>query len=373
MKRKSIYIAGVLLLLLFMMLTACSPADPKGSVPPASQPDGTGAEAPTDNAPKEKPKLVVISNRSFGDKGPIDSQAAVLPDIEMLGVETKTLESLSADVFEEDIRAMANAGYDLIATSFAPVSEAVVAVAKDFPETKFISIYQFINAGDEKVDNVWSTEYKSQEVMYVLGCIHGKLTETNKVGIISGQETASSNSGINGYMDGVLATNPDCEIEFMFAGTYDDPTVGKEIALAMISRGIDCIALSAGKTSTGAIEACQEKGIYVIVDNGDFYDLGPNAMVCYFLTDFGRVIEEGVEDYLNGEFKGGEHTVMSIFNGGAVVKWDTAERFIQDNPDKADAVRTAIDYARGQEEKLVAGDLVIEFKPDTPVAVRKEG
>ncbi len=338
----------------------------QGAATDVPQPVPSGAAAPA-----ERKKLVVISNRSFGDKGPIDSQAAVLPELEALGVETKTLESLSADVFEEDIRAMANAGYDIIATSFPPVSEAVVSVAKDFPDTAFISIYQFSNAGETRYDNIWSTEYKTQEMLYALGCLEAKLTRTNKVGFISGQETASSNSGINGFMDGVIATNPDCEVEYMYAGTYDDPTVGKEIALAMISRGVDCIITAAGKTSTGAIEACQEKGVFIVADNGDFFDLGPNAMVTYFLTDFGQVVKQGVSDYINGEFKGGEHTIMSVFNGGAVVKWDASERFNEQNPETAELVRGAIAYAKEQEAKVISGDLVVEFKPDTPRAIRK--
>jgi|BioPla2DNA2_1021312.scaffolds.fasta_scaffold00506_17 basic membrane protein A len=370
MRKRNKWFVLILAVLVFSVFMGCAKTggNEDGGKTPVSDP-GTSASSAL---PEKKPKLVVISNRSFGDKGPIDSQSAVLPEIESMGFETKTLESLSADVFEEDIRAMAKAGYDVIVTSFPPVSEAVVSVAKDYPDVKFASIYQFTNAGDDKISNIWSTEYKAQEMLYLVGCCQGKLTKTNKVGIISGQETASSNAGINGYMDGVMAANPECEVEFMFAGTYDDPTIGREIALAMINKGIDVIATSAGRTSTGVVEACQENGVMMIVDNGDFYDLGNNAMVTYFLTDFGQVVKQSAIDYLNGEFKGGEHTIMSIFNGGAVVKWDLADRFIENNPDKKDLIKNAVQFAKDQEEKVISGEVVVEFKPDTPEAIRRD-
>ena len=321
---------------------------------------------------EEKIKMAIISNRSFGDKGPIDSMAEVIPELEEMGYECKTLESLTPDVYEEDIRAMAKAGYEVIVTSFSPVSEAVIAVAKDYPDTKFVSIYQYINSGDVTYDNIWSTEYKVQEVLYILGCLQGKLTKTNKVGMISGQETATSNAAVNGFMEGVLAANPDCEVEYMYADTYDDPTVGREIALAMISRGIDCITSSCGKTSTGVVEACQVNAAYCTADNSDYFEMGENTLVTHLLTDFGQDVLEAARDIKNGEFKGGQHTIKSIFNDAAIVVWDTIDRFCETNPEKADAVREAVEFAQSQQEKLVSGEIEIDFNTDTPSNITKD-
>ena len=359
MKKGFKFCAALLsILLLAMLFTACAkPAE-----------ETTSSTEPSE----EKIKMAIISNRSFGDKGPIDSMAEVIPELEEMGFECKTLESLTPDVYEEDIRAMAKAGYEVIVTSFSPVSEAVIAVAKDYPDTKFVSIYQYINSGDVTYDNIWSTEYKVQEVLYILGCLQGKLTKTNKVGMISGQETATSNAAVNGFMEGVLAANPDCEVEYMYADTYDDPTVGREIALAMISRGIDCITSSCGKTSTGVVEACQENDAYCTADNSDYFEMGENTLVTHLLTDFGQDVLEAARDIKNGTFKGGQHTIKSIFNDAAIVVWDTVDRFCETNPDKADAVREAVEFAQSQQEKLVAGEIEIEFNTDAPTNITKD-
>lgn len=352
-------------LLMLLLLAACGGQD-GGTTTPATSDAGSGAPSAAEDAPS----IVIISNRSFGDKGPIDSQLRGLEYAEAKGWKTKQLESLSPDVFEEDIRAMAQEGYDIIVTSFPPVQVALEAVAKDFPDTKFVGIYQFTNAGDEPVDNIWSTEYKSQEMMYTLGVLHAKMTTSKKIGIISGQETASSNSGINGFMQGVIDTDPSCSVEFAFANTYDDPAIGKEIALAMIGRGVDTICLSAGKTSTGAIEACQEAGIFVTGDNSDFYEeLGPNVLVTNLLTDFGEVVVQAIDFYEAGNFPVAEHSIMSIYNKGSIVMWDQIDRFVADNPEHKDLVLAAYEAAKEAEDKVVAGDIEVPFNADTPVNV----
>lgn len=366
MKKQKKLRSLIALVLALALLGACGG---QGAGTSSAEARETGTASP---AQEEKPRIVVVSNRSFGDKGPIDSQAVGLEKAAALGFETKTLESLTPDVFEEDIRSMAEAGYDIIVTSFPPVTEAAVAVAKDFPDTDFVGIYQYVNAEGRALDNFWSVEYKSQEMMYALGTFHAKLTKSKKIGIITGQETASSNSGINGFMDGVVATDPECSVEFAIANTYDDPAIGKEIAMAMISRGVDTICLTAGKTSTGAIDACAEAGIYCTGDNGDFFDRAPNNLPTHLLTDFGVVVEQAAKDYLDGSFKGGEHSLMTLMNKGSVVVWDTIDRFVKENPDKKDEVLAAMEYAQGIEEKIISGEIEVTFKPDTPQAVRPE-
>jgi len=81
---------------------------------------------------------------------------------------------------------------------------------------------------------------------------------------------------------------------------------------------------------------------------------------------------EAARDIKNGTFKGGQHTIKSIFNDAAIVVWDTVDRFCETNPDKADAVREAVEFAQSQQEKLVAGEIEIEFNTDTPTNITKD-
>ena len=79
---------------------------------------------------EEKLKVALVVNQKFGDKASMDDLAKGADKAaEDFGVEIKKLESAEASKFEEDVRAMSKAGYDLIAlhdrcyqTSFSGIS-----------------------------------------------------------------------------------------------------------------------------------------------------------------------------------------------------------------------------------------------------------
>lgn len=76
MKKGFKFCAALLsILLLAMLFTACAkPAE-----------ETTSSTEPSE----EKIKMAIISNRSFGDKGPIDSMAEVIPELEEMGLNAK--------------------------------------------------------------------------------------------------------------------------------------------------------------------------------------------------------------------------------------------------------------------------------------------
>lgn len=328
----------------------------------------TAPATPTATKPTDVPKVkaILIANRPVGDKGSIDNQVDGLNTCAKdLGYETKVLESTSPDRYEEDIRAMAKAGYDLIITAFPPVTEAVKAVAKDYPKIKFVGIYEFGNTKDP-LANLWDTEYQSQELTYVLGAFATKLTKSKKLGYISGQETASGNSGINGWFDGIKANCPECTAEYAYVGNYTDLAKAKEMAKAMISRGVDVFQTAAGAASQGVVEAAKEAGVLVVGDNTDLFDVSKETYISWMFTDFGANVVLACKDFKSGNFQGGKHTYMNMANGGAAFMWDKVDRFITANPTKADMVTAAKKYALDIQSKVVSGTTKVTFNPNTP-------
>lgn len=367
MSTKKTVLVVLSVIMISVLLVSC--AKPEAPIAAETEaPQATDAPAVVEPAQTEapKPRAVLIANRPTGDKGSIDNQVLGLQRCESeLGYEIKVLESTSPDRFEEDIRAMAKEGYNLIITAFPPVTEANKNVARDFPDIKFAGIYEFGNLEDP-LPNLWDTEYQSQELTYVLGAMAGKLSTTKKLGYISGQETASSNSGINGWMQGVAATCPECTAEFAYVGDYTDLAKAKEIAKAMISRGVDIFQTAAGQASQGVVEAADEAGILVVGDNSDFFEVSNKAYVSWMFTDFGANVFMACKESLSGEFQGGQHTFMNMANGGAAFMWDKIDRFIEANPDKADLVNGAVSFAHEIEKQIVDGTITVEFNTNTP-------
>ena len=232
----------ILALLLAMMMVLAMAGCGSESKPAEQPAESAAPEAAPEAAPaEEEVKICLISNQASGDLGPVDAMIAGAERAEKdFGVTVKIIESLDAAGYEEDIRAMAKDGYDLILTTFPPMQEVTIAVAKDYPDVMFGAIFQTSNK-EGSYDNIWSTEYLGSECTYALGSLAATITESGKIGYVSGDEAAAVCDACNGFMRGVHDTNPDAEVLFVSVNSYEDPAKAKEIAKAMIAEGVDFI------------------------------------------------------------------------------------------------------------------------------------
>jgi basic membrane protein A and related proteins len=303
----------------------------------------------------------------------MDSFAAALEKCGTdFGFEVSKLESIDPAGFEDDIRAIANEGADLIMTTFPPMTPAQITVAKEFPDTKFRAIYQFINMpGDAEIlPNVESTEYQGQTVAYVLGVLAGSLTKSGKLGAVSGSDDPTVNAADNAWAAGALSVNPNITVEFGVANSYEDPAKGKEIALAMASRGVDVISTEAAKTQLGVIDGAKESKVLVQGDVANNANLYPEGYVGYLGLDFGSDVYLACKELHDGTWTGGTHTVLDLTTNTYYVPWDVIDAWakVQTFTD-ADTAAKAIAAGKAAEAAIRDGSLVPENNTATPVNI----
>ncbi len=297
----------------------------------------------------------------------MDSMAAGLEQCgKDFGFEVKKIESDSSSAYEEDIRGMAKEGYDLILTTFPPMADPTKNVAAEFPETKFAAIYQFINVDGTSIPNIWDTEFHGEQAFYLLGAVAATLSESKMVGFVEGSEQPTNNAQLNGFIKGVKDQCPDCEVSFSYVGSFEDPAKAKEIALAMIESGVDVIQTDTGNSQVGVIEAAMEKGILVSGDVSDNSTMYPAGFFGYVGVSFGANVYEACRMLAEDSFAGGQHGFMNIENNGYFVPYDALENFAATNPDYADKITTAVELVKSLTEKIVSGELVIEFNTSVP-------
>lgn len=353
------FIAFLLALVMILSLAGCGSKTDAAQQPQTSEPEAaTEAE--------DAVKICLISNQASGDLGPVDAFIAGAERAEAeFGVDVKIIESLDAAGYEEDIRAMAKDGYDLILTTFPPMQEATLAVAKDYPEVMFAAIFQTQNK-EGSYDNIWSTEYLGSECTYALGCLAATITATGKVGYVSGDEAAAVCDACNGFMRGVHNTNPDAEVLFVSVNSYEDPAKAKEIANAMIAEGVDFIQTDCSASQLGVIEAAAEAGIYVSGDVSDNAALYPDGFVSYLGIDFGQNVYLAIKYFLEDSFPGGEQGVMNLSCGTYFVDTTVIDNIVAANPDKAEVLNAGKAVVEDVSAKIVSGEITVESDLTAP-------
>lgn len=316
---------------------------------------------------EEEPlKVALVVNQKFGDKASMDDLAKGADKAaEDFGVEIKKLESAEASKYEEDVRAMADAGYDLIVTTFGYMQDATVLVAQEYPDTKFAAIFQSINSDSTSYDNIWDTEFHGEGAFYIGGYIAGKLTKTNSVGFVLGAEEPSPNAEGNAFMQGVKAANPEAKVEFSYVNSYEDPATAKEITSAMISKGCDVIQTDSGASNAGVVEACKDAGILCAGEITDYYDTYEGFYGIEGIG-FGDTAYKATQMLLNDEYPGGEHGIRDLTNGGYFMDWDSFNRFAESNEEYSETMKAAIEEAKEIEKQIIDGSLEIPYNTDVP-------
>ena len=260
-------------------------------------------------------KVAVVLSGATGDRSFYDSaneglQALVASD---LGIQGTLIECKNdASMFTTNLIAAAEDNDIVIAVGW-DFWDALTEYAPQLPDTKFI----FIDNGLDGVgDNLMSITYAQNEGSFLVGYIAGKLTETGKIGAVGGEDSETINDFIVGYQAGAEYAREGCEVQVQYAGTYDDPAKGKELALALYDAGCDIVFQVASRTGEGVFEAAAERGLYAIGVDSDQKYINPDVIICSMIKQVNLSIEQAVTAYATeGTWMGGQIWVADMATG----------------------------------------------------------
>ena len=198
-----------------------------------------------------------------------------------LGAEISYVESLTPADWEADFRSYAMQGAHLIFGHGYEYQEAAIAVAQDYPEIVFITS---AGASGAIRENVSPIVFRLEQATYLLGMISGLMTQTDKIGIIGGQELPSGSSTFMAFEGGVKSVNPDAVVRRAYVGDWENIAKARELALAQIQEGVDFIFHNANEAGIGVFEAvvlAQDAGktVYSFGANRDQSAVSPRAVL----------------------------------------------------------------------------------------------
>ena len=217
-------------------------------------------------------------------------------------------ENVANTDYERVMREYAEAGNQLIVGEVFGVERAARQVAKDYPETAFLMGSSF---GPEAPNFAVFDNY-IQECSYLTGLVAGKLTKSNRIGMVGGFPIPEVNRLMHAFMAGVEEVNPDARFTVSFIGSWYDPPKAKESAFAMIDPGADMLYAE----RFGVSDAAKERGVKAIGNVIDTSEQYPGTVVASALWHMEPSIEKALAAVKGGTFTAEDYGPLSHLAAG---------------------------------------------------------
>ncbi|MBC7584362.1 MAG: BMP family ABC transporter substrate-binding protein [Tardiphaga sp.] len=200
---------------------------------------------------------------------------------------------------ERVFRDLATQGNKLIyGTSFGYM-EPMLKVAKEFPDVKFEHATGFKNA-----PNLGVYETKNFEGAYLAGIVAGKMTKTNKLGLVGSFPIPEVIRNMNAFTLGAQSVNPKITTRAVWISSWFDPAKERDAAITMIGQGVD--VLIQNTDSAAPLQAAEEKGVYAFGWDSDMTKYGPKAHLASAIINWEPYYKSSIQSMLDGKWKSGE-------------------------------------------------------------------
>ena len=309
-------IALVLSLVMVFALCACgqtaAPA-PAAEAPAAEAPaaEAPAAEAPAAEAPAAPAvKAGFIFLHDENSTYDLNFINAAKEACEELGVEylLKTGVPEGQECYDTAAELVDEGCNFIFADSFGH-EPFLIQAAKEFPEVQFCHATgtQAHTVGLANYHNAFASIYEGR---FLGGVAAGlKLNEMIESGKITAEEAkfdyigafpyAEVVSGFTSFFLGVRYVCPSATMEVTFTNSWYDPTLEKEGATKLISRG--CVLLSEHADSMGAPTECQANGIPFVFYNGSAADACPDTFIVASRIDWAPYMKFAMQCVAEGK------------------------------------------------------------------------
>ncbi|MDR3376928.1 MAG: BMP family ABC transporter substrate-binding protein [Ancalomicrobiaceae bacterium] len=305
--------------------------------------------------------VALVHTQAAGDNGPVDSMIEKLGKLaKEKGFQTRTVYASDPATYETIFRTLGDAGAAIIVSTFNEVAEPFKALAPSYPNTKWIQL--FADPFEPAMPNVVTVSYDYYLGCYLSGAFGALVSGSGKLGYIGGISIPPLNADVNALKAGAIAVKKDAVVSVAFAGSFQDPAKGQEIATQMYKDGVDYIQTDSAATDTGIIAAANEgKGKKLMVSgiSPAQYKLGPSTVAALVSLDFGQSLYNEVSRALDKGWAGGH---INTGLGTGVIDFVLSPVFVEKGP--ADVVAKAKDIWPKIEEtkaQIIAGKLKVPF------------
>lgn len=248
---------------------------------------------------------------------------------------------------EQALRRFAEAGNNPIVMVGFAFGNPLDEVAADYPDTRFAIVDMVVDQ-----PNVRSIVFNEHEGSYLVGMLAAMASESGTVGFIGGMDIPLIRKFACGYVQGVMAVNPDATVIQNMTGTtsaaWNDPVKGSELTKVQISQGADVVYAAAGSTGLGVLQTAADEGILSVgVDSNQNY-LHPGKVLTSMIKRVDNAVYEAMK--AGAELETGIF-VMGLSNGGVSYSLDEHNAGLV-----SEEMKGVADEAAG---KIASGEIVV--------------
>ncbi|WP_300014828.1 BMP family ABC transporter substrate-binding protein [Pseudonocardia sp.] len=303
-----------------------------------------------------------IGDQSFNDAANAGLERAIgelgLPEDNTRALAAATGESEDARVTR--LRQLATDGFDaIVAVGFA-YSEALTAVAAEFPDVQFAIVDSVVD-----LPNVTSLTFAAEQGSFLVGAAAAMRTTACRVGFVGGVEVPLIQAFEAGFVEGAKAVAPDVVVDVDYispAGDFsgfNDPARGTEVARGQLDEGADVIYHAAGGSGQGVFQAVAaattpDAPAWAIGVDSDQYNTVDPPVNEVIMTSMLKRVDVAVFNYINAVAAGDTSVIPEAFDlASDGVGYSTTGGLIDDLVADLDAYKAAI----------VSGDITVSSTP----------
>ncbi len=256
----------------------------------------------------------------------------------------------------EAIRDYADEGYNLIIAHGTQYGSLLFDIAPDYPNTSFAWGTATDTGESEGITNIFAYQANAEQGGYVEGVMAGMLTKSNVIGIVGPIPAGDALLYINGFQQGVVASNSDAQIRLAYTGGFGDTTEAARVAQTEISAGADVLTGSAQQVA-GAIPLVQDAKGYWFGTQWDQSTDWPDTVVASQAYDWKPTLTDMISKIQAGTLGGTVYT-LTLENKGLI--------FVYGQVELPDDVKAAADQAVSD---IIAGNITVMQDLATPEAI----
>ena len=192
--------------------------------------------------------IVLYGHRDLGSWDP--TMSAGITDLVTQGFKIKPVFSEEVQIIDaEDVLRNRASVDDLVYVTTYIYQDAVLKVAKEFPDKPFILQQDVYSTAEELYNSgnlpsnvlLFSNEQTFVQSLYIQGLCAGSTTQTNKVGFVLVDNSPGSAAQYNAVRKGLFTINPSIETPYVIIGTWSDPIASRDAVTTLVGKGCDII------------------------------------------------------------------------------------------------------------------------------------